>query len=73
MNVEEYIIARVNALLHTQDTKIVMRLEGGMSNYTYGVEALGKNTPTASPASSPRSSWIAWTNGITSKKLINLA
>ncbi len=42
MNVEEYIIARVNALLHTQDTTIVMRLEGGMSNYTYVVEALGK-------------------------------
>ena len=42
MNVEEYIIARVNALLHTQDTRIVMRLEGGMSNYTYVIEALGK-------------------------------
>ena len=42
MNVEEYIIARVNALLHTQDAHIVMRLEGGMSNYTYVVEALGK-------------------------------
>ena len=42
MNVEEYIIARVNALLHTQDTTIVMRLEGGMSNYTYVVKALGK-------------------------------
>ena len=32
MNVEEYIVARVNALLHTQDARIVMRLEGGMSN-----------------------------------------
>ncbi len=42
MNVEEYIIARVNALLHTQEAHIVMRLEGGMSNYTYVVEALGK-------------------------------
>ena len=42
MNVEEYIVARVNALLHTQDAHIVMRLEGGMSNYTYVVEALGK-------------------------------
>ena len=42
MNVEEYIVARVNALLHTQDARIVMRLEGGMSNYTYVVEALGK-------------------------------
>ena len=42
MIVEEYIIARVNALLHTQDAHIVMRLEGGMSNYTYVVEALGK-------------------------------
>ena len=42
MNVEEYIVARVNALLHTQDAHIVMRLEGGMSNYTYVVESLGK-------------------------------
>ena len=42
MNVEEYIIARANALLHTQDTTIVMRLEGGMSNYTYVIEANGK-------------------------------
>ena len=42
MNVEEYIVARVNALLHTQDAHIVMRLEGGMSNYTYVVEALNK-------------------------------
>ena len=42
MNVEEYIVARVNALLHTQDARIVKRLEGGMSNYTYVVEALNK-------------------------------
>ncbi len=42
MNVEDYIITRVNALLHTQDTHIVMRLEGGMSNYTYVVETQGK-------------------------------
>ena len=42
MNVEDYIIARANALLHIQDTRIVMRLEGGMSNYTYVIEALGK-------------------------------
>ena len=42
MNVEEYIIARVNALLHTDSAKIVKRLEGGMSNYTYIVEGLGK-------------------------------
>ena len=38
MNVEEYIVARVNALMHTQDAAIVKRLEGGMSNYTYVVE-----------------------------------
>lgn len=42
MNVEEYIVARVNALLHNNDAKIVMRLEGGMSNYTYVVESAGK-------------------------------
>ena len=42
MNVEEYIVARVNALMHTQDAAIVMRLEGGMSNYTYVVETRGK-------------------------------
>ena len=42
MNIEEYIVARVNALLHNQDAKIVKRLEGGMSNYTYVVETGGK-------------------------------
>lgn len=42
MNVEEYIIARVNALMHTDDAIIVKRLEGGMSNYTYVVETRGK-------------------------------
>ena len=42
MNVEEYIVARVNALMHTKDAAIVKRLEGGMSNYTYVVETRGK-------------------------------
>lgn len=42
MNVEEYIVARVNALMQSQNAKIVMRLEGGMSNYTYVVECNGK-------------------------------
>lgn len=42
MNVEEYIVTRVNALMHTQDAAIVKRLEGGMSNYTYVVETRGK-------------------------------
>ena len=42
MQVEEYIITRVNALMHTQDAAIVKRLEGGMSNYTYVVETRGK-------------------------------
>lgn len=42
MNVEEYIVARVNALMHTEDAVIVKRLEGGMSNYTYVVETRGK-------------------------------
>lgn len=42
MNVEEYIVARVNALLHNNDASIVKRLEGGMSNYTYVVESNGK-------------------------------
>lgn len=42
MNVEKYIIARTNALLNANDTRIVMRLEGGMSNYTYVVESQGK-------------------------------
>lgn len=42
MNVEEYIIARVNALMHTEDAAIVKRLEGGMSNYTYVVATRGK-------------------------------
>lgn len=42
MNVEEYIVARTNALLQTTDACIVKRLEGGMSNYTYIVESQGK-------------------------------
>ena len=42
MNIEEYIVARVNALLHNQDAQIVKRLEGGMSNYTYVVSSNGK-------------------------------
>ena len=42
MTIEDYIIFRVNALLHAHDAKIVMRLEGGMSNYTYVVESGGK-------------------------------
>ena len=28
MNIEEYIVARVNALMHTDDASIVKRLEG---------------------------------------------
>ena len=42
MNIEEYIVFRVNALLQAHDARIVMRLEGGMSNYTYVVESQGK-------------------------------
>ena len=42
MNIEEYIVFRVNALLHAHDAKIVTRLEGGMSNYTYVVECQSK-------------------------------
>lgn len=42
MNIEEYIIMRVDALLHNGDARIVKRLEGGMSNYTYVVESAGK-------------------------------
>ena len=42
MTIEDYIVFRVNALLHAHDAKIVMRLEGGMSNYTYVVESQNK-------------------------------
>ncbi len=42
MNVEEYIVTRVNLLMHTQDAEIIKRLEGGMSNYTYVVATEGK-------------------------------
>lgn len=42
MNIEEYIVARINALLHAEDAHIVTRLEGGMSNYTYVVDCGGK-------------------------------
>lgn len=42
MFIEDYIIFRVNALLHSHNSKIVKRLEGGMSNYTYVVECQGK-------------------------------
>jgi len=41
MNVEDYIVARVNVLMHHRDARIVKRLEGGMSNYTYVVETGG--------------------------------
>ena len=43
MFIEDYIIFRVNALLHSHNSNIVKRLEGGMSNYTYVVECEGKN------------------------------
>jgi len=42
MNIEEYIAARANALLHADDARIVKRLEGGMSNYTYIIESRGR-------------------------------
>ncbi len=42
MEIELYILRRVNALLHATDAKIVKRLEGGMSNYTYVVECQGE-------------------------------
>lgn len=42
MNIEDYVVFRVNALLHNHDAQIVKRLEGGMSNYTYVVESYGK-------------------------------
>ena len=42
MTIEDYIIFRVNALLHAHDAQIIMRLEGGMSNYTYIIECQGK-------------------------------
>ncbi|MCF0206091.1 MAG: phosphotransferase [Bacteroidales bacterium] len=41
MNIEEYIVTRVNAILHNNDTQIVKRLEGGMSNYTFVVDNNG--------------------------------
>lgn len=39
---EKYIISRVNEIMQTTDSKIVKRLEGGMSNYTYVVECKGR-------------------------------
>lgn len=41
MEIEAYIVKRVNLLMHATDAKIVKRLEGGMSNYTYVVECQG--------------------------------
>ncbi len=41
MEIEAYIVKRVNLLMNATDAKIVMRLEGGMSNYTYVVECKG--------------------------------
>ena len=41
MEIEAYIIKRVNLLMNATDAKIVKRLEGGMSNYTYVVECNG--------------------------------
>ena len=42
MIIEAYIVKRVNLLLNSENAKIVKRLEGGMSNYTYVVECDGK-------------------------------
>lgn len=42
MEIELYIIQRVNALMHSNDAKIIKRLEGGMSNYTYVVACQSK-------------------------------
>ncbi|MGN0033558.1 MAG: phosphotransferase [Candidatus Limimorpha sp.] len=42
MEIENYIIRRVNAILQATDTRIVERLKGGMSNYTYVVECKGE-------------------------------
>ena len=42
MQIEAYIVKRVNLLMNSTDAKIVKRLEGGMSNYTYVVECEGK-------------------------------
>jgi thiamine kinase-like enzyme len=39
--VEKYIVERSNEILNTDDTKLVKRLLGGMSNYTYVVESKG--------------------------------
>ena len=41
MEIEGYIIKRVNILMNATDAKIIKRLEGGMSNYTYVVECKG--------------------------------
>ena len=41
MEIEAYIVKRVNLLMNATDAKIVKRLEGGMSNYTYVVECQG--------------------------------
>lgn len=42
MEIEAYIVKRINLLMNAEDAKIVKRLEGGMSNYTYVVECQGK-------------------------------
>lgn len=42
MEIEQYIVSRANEVLGTDDTKIIKRLLGGMSNYTYVVESKGK-------------------------------
>ena len=63
MFIEDYIIFRVNALLHAHDAKIVMRLEGGMSNYTYVVECQGKKYTYRVPGKFARSLWTAKRNG----------
>lgn len=39
MEIEKYIIQRANKILDTNDTTIVNRLEGGMSNYTFVIES----------------------------------
>ncbi len=39
---EKYIVSRANAIMNITDSRIVKRLEGGMSNYTYVVECKGR-------------------------------
>ena len=68
MEIEAYIVKRVNLLMNATDAKILKRLEGGMSNYTYVVECQGIKYTYRVPGKLQNVLSIESKNGTTFKK-----